>query len=626
MRAEVNQRLFNPTSAIGDITRILKLTKEIKHLKHKIEDATGSASAQSEDEEPKYKMVYRSMLVPDTPWSDLGHIAEDSYVRALKQTLHGMADGPPRGTFQDNQMKATMSYVMSFANSYFGRPTRKHCGKHRTAILIPFFAAFPGVLEDVTKFFELMGRSDMLHFVRDAVSDYVVSCDESGTPDEASAVILGGPVVTDQKRQAMTAHGWDILYSYFIDLVHRTTIEEFWFGFEDLLRIQRLIALETIPLSFGRMTKDEPAAERLAQELVNRVNRFVVVVYDMEGFPKFFSQNDKDEEDPWVTPLLAGGPAAQVLLEKAIRASIPDEEQNRWVQCITDEDSLHLDPNIDVLRYESEGNRTRARDVLEKQPNFFRGLRKKKLFHRESRTILKILFDMEQNKVITMLKSAEPLPGYPILLQGTDICLDLYISYDFKPSTERALLNHSPPVERYSDVFFDFSKTIQADHPKYFPALPSAEGHISKWNALAFDTPFSSQMWQNHINTVLNDRLSFACFCQTTFVVSANDVSSAKTNLKALLAVIKEHDWKISVPGPEEWTTDIDSLDLWTMWQGQNNQQVIAKEDGRLGRLWMKIPRNPKYPTAVEGNLHGGVAKIRSHMSVSGCSEALADF
>lgn len=104
--------------------------------------------------------------------------------------------------------------------------------------------------------------------------------------------------------------------------------------------------------------------------------------------------------------------------------------------------------------------------------------------------------------------------------------------------------------------------------PNEIPAFATVEGHLYRWNALPFDYPFSSHMWQIHIENLLNKELVFARFFRTTFVVSACHPDHATSNLKTLLADTRDHRWSISVPEPQEWTSDVDSLDLGSLWRG----------------------------------------------------------
>jgi hypothetical protein len=160
----------------------------------------------------------------------------------------------------------------------------------------------------------------------------------------------------------MTIEGWDILYSYFPDVVEWCNVDQFCVRSEDMSLIKRLIALHRYskardgepewlnkdndvsqeclfavlqgfvsvtkgysdppitPITTkdritterrsrcylaGRMAKNEPLAKGLIKELVNRVARYIVVVYDMESNEydsrEIVSRNDESEESPWIT-------------------------------------------------------------------------------------------------------------------------------------------------------------------------------------------------------------------------------------------------------------------------------------------------------------------------------------
>ena len=93
--------------------------------------------------------------------------------------------------------------------------------------------------------------------------------------------------------------------------------------------------------------------------------------------------------------------------------------------------------------------------------------------------------------------------------------------------------------------------------PNENPAFATVEGHLYRWNALPFDYPFSSHLWQRHLENALNEKLVFARFFQTTFVVSASHPAEAKSNFETLLAETHKYGWSISVPDPQDWTSDI---------------------------------------------------------------------
>lgn len=197
---------------------------------------------------------------------------------------------------------------------------------------------------------------------------------------------------------------------------------------------------------------------------------------------------------------------------------------------------------------------------------------------------------MEKNGIISIMKCSEPVYGHPLLLYGTDGQQDLYISYNLKPTADNILLQPRLPVQQLSESLDSFSRAVKAKYPQAvfakgrihvhycawpmtpppteIPAFATAEGHLYRWNALPFDYPFSSHLWQIHLEKLLNKKFGFARCFQTTFVVSACHPDQATSNLKALLAEIRDHGWRISVPEPQEWTSDVDSLDLGRLWRG----------------------------------------------------------
>jgi hypothetical protein len=218
-----------------------------------------------------------------------------------------------------------------------------------------------------------------------------------------------------------------------------------------------------------------------------------------------------------------------------------------------------------------------------------RSFNKKTLFPRDRRLISKILSEMEKLGIVLIMKSCEPVYGRPLLLDGTDGQKDLYISYNLKPTVDSAILQPRLSVHRLSEYLDSFARAVKSKHPDAvfakgrihvhycawpmappndIPAFATVEGRLYRWKALPFDYPFSSHLWQIHLEQSLNKKLGFARFFQTTFVVSASRPDQATANLNTLIAKTSEHGWSISVPEPQEWTSDIDSLDLLSLWRG----------------------------------------------------------
>jgi len=196
-------------------------------------------------------------------------------------------------------------------------------------------------LEGYIRFFRafLEGRHDTLHLLRDAVCDYLLDLKSS------SMTILGAGITTEDSPRRMNTKGWDLLWINFHDIVGWWNLELFALQFDDLVAAKALIvcqrygtgaasedgeedapswyapdedvsqesALATfygfiaVTKGFnhhdssavqvepglakerqtrcylvGRMSKKDPVAQQLAQELVERIASFIVFVYDRE--------------------------------------------------------------------------------------------------------------------------------------------------------------------------------------------------------------------------------------------------------------------------------------------------------------------------------------------------------
>jgi hypothetical protein len=192
-------------------------------------------------------------------------------------------------------------------------------------------------LMDYKKFFERLGRDDTLRLLRDAVCDYLLPARPSSS--ESSLIILGGAIATDDSQRSMTVQGWDILHTFFGNLVGWRTFELLCFRFEDALLVKRLSVRQRYPKAgddalpwhvpsddvsqehslavlqgflavtkgfldpitpvriengvlmetqgrcylTGRMAKNDPLAQSLIRELASREARFIVFAYDMES-------------------------------------------------------------------------------------------------------------------------------------------------------------------------------------------------------------------------------------------------------------------------------------------------------------------------------------------------------
>lgn len=385
LRNEVNRRFFSENGKNrGHIQRILKLETDIKTLEtdivtlqHTINSEVdhSNSTPQSENIEPNDRgtageLVYRSLLSPEVPMSALDHLPADHPCKLMKQEMFDITGGLVTrlyGIVPSLNDSAAMleepgieggrepdkgDHVIRFVFREFllWKADTKILARANEGESIDTFLrrCLPTELGDYIKFFEEFGRADTLHFLRDAVCDYLLP------PGASSTVILGGPVATEDTQRRMTVEGWDILYTYFSDVVFWWNVEQFCLRAEDLSLIKALVALhrysaasdgipdwlntdddvsqecslavvrgfvcdtkgyaDPLPITTkdgvsteihrrcyvaGRMAKNEPLANGLVQELVNRVVRFITVIRDRES-DETISQSVETEENPWI--------------------------------------------------------------------------------------------------------------------------------------------------------------------------------------------------------------------------------------------------------------------------------------------------------------------------------------
>lgn len=203
---------------------------------------------------------------------------------------------------------------------------------------------------------------------------------------------------------------------------------------------------------------------------------------------------------------------------------------------------------------------------------------------------------METHGIITSLKTFEPPHTCPVVRRGTDGLEDLYFDYYLGPADESALRRSpvmSPEISLSPKSLYEFAQAFRASYPdavfakgrvhvhycawpmpavrhgaRGIPTFRTVEGHLFRWNVYPFDSPLSSRFWQYYIHCMMNSRVPFVRFVQTTFVVCAKSPEDADTNLKILLAAAIKRNLKLSVPPPSLWTADLESLDLQTLWEG----------------------------------------------------------
>lgn len=387
LRDAVNRRFYSLNGDNrGHFQWILKLRSEIDHLKkisqefQQPSDPLTEGPRPSESPEgPKEQgdvRVYRSLISPEVPMSALDHLPRDSPAVVIKSFLNMAVDGlvdrlygispslddsrtsVPGSDTAEEQSPSTDDLVIRYILREFlvwKADTKTLARASRTSTIDQFLRhSIPEELEGYIKFFQALGRQDTLHFLRDAVYDYLL-------PNEgpSTMMILGASVSTDSTGRRMTVEAWDIVHCYFWNLVEWWNVEQLCFSFEDLVLVKRLVALrrygdsedteanwyrpeddfsqeneiavlqgfvallkgfqdpicqqfssrpgeitevESRCYLVGRMGKSDPSALPLIKELSVRIARFIVIATDFESTGCWLPFNDKqdDKELPFI--------------------------------------------------------------------------------------------------------------------------------------------------------------------------------------------------------------------------------------------------------------------------------------------------------------------------------------
>jgi hypothetical protein len=259
LRDEVNRRFFSESEQNrGHIRKILMLQGEVNALEAKLSSESvlhqaipSPKTPQAGCEEPRQQLVYRSLLSPEVAISALSHLPRDSPVVVMKEFVSSLTTQLLEKLYSIVPSLNDSSTVIKDPDS--SAEWEPDAGDHvirfvfrefllweadsetlaiasKTASIDAFLRRlYPSDLEKYIKFFEHFGRNDTLHFLRDAVCDYLLPSGISST------VILGGFLATEDVQRKMTVEGWDILYSYFGDVVSFHNIESLCVRFEDVL-------------------------------------------------------------------------------------------------------------------------------------------------------------------------------------------------------------------------------------------------------------------------------------------------------------------------------------------------------------------------------------------------------
>ena len=283
LRNKVNRRFFNlHANNRGHIQWILKMENEVRALESRLrscnEDVQSPLTTEADQaiqindtKSASVKRVRRSLLDPEIPMSALDHLAADDPVVVLKKGLISITEGllsrlydvapslnDSASTIMHPSREADTSgpddadHVVRFVFRQYlvwkGDAGTLHRA-HNTNSINDFLSRSPSELMDYIKFFdESFGRVDTLHFLRDAVCDHLL------TPDKSTIRILGAAVATDDMQRSMPIEGWDILFTYFSNVVDWHNIELLCVKFEDLCLVMKLIALGR----YGEATDDQP--------------------------------------------------------------------------------------------------------------------------------------------------------------------------------------------------------------------------------------------------------------------------------------------------------------------------------------------------------------------------------
>ncbi|PYH78597.1 hypothetical protein BO82DRAFT_377056 [Aspergillus uvarum CBS 121591] len=289
--------------------------------------------------------------------------------------------------------------------------------------------------------------------------------------------------------------------------------------------------------------------------------------------------------------MLLHDPSEEEIMRSAVRKSIPEAEQTRWIDACSSAGASTEDRDVGDVHY--EGARVRAWDVQQEQPNLIRGALELVPSLRGRRLICKILDQMEASGVISRITEPHKTYSRPILLHGTDGLEDLYFHYDFGSVDENALALGPLGTATAPDSLSQFARAFQAAHPGAIfakgrvnvhycawpmpavfptrlgvPTFRTSEGYLYRWNVLPFDFPLSQRVWQGFVNHTINKVFPFAQCVGTTLLVAATSPEEANKNLALVTGATKRKGLNLTIPHISRWTGDIDCLALSALWAG----------------------------------------------------------
>lgn len=388
LRDQVNRRFFNlATNNRGHVKWILKLQSELRNLESRLatldaEASTGPVAPPQED-----APVFQSLLDPEVPMSALSHLPDSHPGVVIKRVVHEMVTQMVEKLYSiapslddstslvldvtgEKREPNARDFVIRFLFRellIYKADADELVRASRTSTISLFLRkSTPDHLRDYIKFFTVFNeaRSDTFCLLRDAVCDYLLGLQQPSASPSPATSVLGAEILTDDSQRRMDMQGWDILWGYFYDKVHWSTLELFATNMDDVVTVKTLTALlrygsigrsdEDDPRSWyfpdedisqecqlavmqgfiavtkgfrepgmpsitikpgtaterqahcylvGRMSKKNPWARQLAQELSERLLRFQVLVIDREDgteeppMPSSLSSDD----NPWIT-------------------------------------------------------------------------------------------------------------------------------------------------------------------------------------------------------------------------------------------------------------------------------------------------------------------------------------
>ncbi|KAF2491329.1 hypothetical protein BU16DRAFT_468768 [Lophium mytilinum] len=289
--------------------------------------------------------------------------------------------------------------------------------------------------------------------------------------------------------------------------------------------------------------------------------------------------------------MLTGDPSPREVVKQVIRDVIPPAVQQIFLDQVTVQDTPDIRyPPPEYVKY--EGSRVRCWNPdLKLSPSCPEtgdcG------FRDENRFIMTVVDEMERNGLISLVQEYEAPQTRPVVLQGADGAPDLYFPYEFEADSDLMQLTSALQVLPPPNCLLDFANSFKEKNPHAVMAkgsiqtsycawpMPAVgrlgkgglnfatwEGYIYQWNVMPFDRPWSERAWQYCLDHYMNSQYPFVMFYMTTFVICAKDDTEVEGAMAAILNEAKQHGWKVVIPPFRRWTSNVESLDLGSTFQG----------------------------------------------------------